>query len=113
LWTIFLYTWAFGDMTNYAFSLLGVDEIMQFASFAGLGGINFILAWGGPIGCDVLTNWLLINTQNSLNVQNGGSLIIDQDLEDHSTDTILSTNNIRRRRHFFKFSIPSIFTSLF
>ncbi|CAG8617615.1 32290_t:CDS:2 [Gigaspora margarita] len=113
LWTIFLYTWAMGDMTNYAFSLLGVDEIMQFASFAGLSGINFILTWGGPVGCDVLTNWLLINTKNSLNVQNGGSLIIDQDLEDHSTDTILSINNIRRRRHFFKFSIPSIFTSLF
>ncbi|CAG8724905.1 7938_t:CDS:2, partial [Racocetra persica] len=113
LWTIFLYTWVLGDMTNYAFALLGIDEIMQFASFAGLGGINFVLAWGGSIGCDILTNWLLTNEKDSLNGQNTAPLIIYQDSEDNSTDTVLPTTNNRRRRHLINFSIPPIFTSLF
>ncbi|CAG8785168.1 28428_t:CDS:2, partial [Dentiscutata erythropus] len=95
------------------FPCVWTDEILQFASFAGLGGINFILAWGGPIGCDVLTNWLLTNTKKSLNGQDTGPLMVDQDLEDHSTDTILPINNSHRKRHLIKFSIPPIFTSLF
>ncbi|PKC01636.1 carbon-nitrogen hydrolase [Rhizophagus irregularis] len=45
--TILLFANPLGDIVDYAFTFLNYDEIMQFTSFAGLGGINFMLAWWG------------------------------------------------------------------
>ncbi|CAB4492894.1 unnamed protein product [Rhizophagus irregularis] len=49
--TILLFANPLGDIVDYAFTFLNYDEIMQFTSFAGLGGINFMLAWWGTVGC--------------------------------------------------------------
>ncbi|CAG8447091.1 2408_t:CDS:2 [Diversispora eburnea] len=73
LWNIFISVPFFGDLTNYAFIFFGFDEVMQFASFAGLGGINFILSWHGPVGVYIYKKWihkkiLLARDLESLNI---------------------------------------------
>ncbi|RGB37674.1 carbon-nitrogen hydrolase [Rhizophagus diaphanus] len=54
--TILLFASPLGDIVDYAFTFLNYDEIMQFTSFAGLGGINFMLAWWGTVGCDLISH---------------------------------------------------------
>ncbi|RHZ74180.1 hypothetical protein Glove_227g82 [Diversispora epigaea] len=120
LWTLFTYNWILGDWGNYAFVFLGMEEIMQLASFTGIGGINFILAWSGPIGSDILVNWLNthvypINSETSSTNTTGSTGIDDTIAEvDHisSTDDILTTQNNRRQRRP-NFTIPTLFSSLF
>ncbi|RHZ88797.1 hypothetical protein Glove_21g363 [Diversispora epigaea] len=73
LWNIFIFVPFFGDLTNYAFIFVGFDEVMQFASFAGLGGINFVLSWQGTIGVYLYKKWvhkkiLLARDLESLNI---------------------------------------------
>lgn len=82
---------------------------MQLASLTGLNGINFILAWSGPVGSDVLVNWLSIDARQTNTVDAS-----DDDPEDHvsSTDDILTTQNNRTQRRP-NFTVPAIFTSLF
>lgn len=55
------------------FIFLGFNEMLQFASFAGLGGINFILSWSGTVGVYAYKNWiykkiLLARDLESLNI---------------------------------------------
>ncbi|CAJ0853245.1 8671_t:CDS:2 [Entrophospora sp. SA101] len=58
VWNLVVFTWPVGDYFNYAHVLLGINEMMQFASFAGLGGLNFILSWGGSVGADLIKKYL-------------------------------------------------------
>ncbi|CAJ0767152.1 3745_t:CDS:2, partial [Entrophospora sp. SA101] len=56
-WTLVVFAWPLGDYHNYAHVFLGNDEMMQFASFAGLGGLNFILSWGGSVSADLIKKY--------------------------------------------------------
>nr|CAG8461225.1 2213_t:CDS:2 [Entrophospora candida] len=56
-WTLVVFAWPLGDYYNYAHVFLGNDEMMQFASFAGLGGLNFILSWGGSVSADFIKKY--------------------------------------------------------
>ncbi|KAF0528913.1 carbon-nitrogen hydrolase [Gigaspora margarita] len=40
---------------------MGNNEMIQFTSFAGLGGLNFILSWGGTIGAYIIKSWMSSN----------------------------------------------------
>ena len=63
------------------FTFLNYDEIMQFTLFAGLEGINFMLAWWGTVGSD------LISYRNS---KPSTSMIDNRSsTEDNNSDTIL------------------------
>ncbi|KAF0528911.1 carbon-nitrogen hydrolase [Gigaspora margarita] len=37
------------------------NEMIQFTSFTGLGGLNFILSWGGTIGAYIIKSWISSN----------------------------------------------------
>lgn len=56
---------------------------MQFTSFAGLGGINFMLAWWGTVGCDLISYRNSKPSTDSKMVDNRSST------EDNNSDTIL------------------------
>ncbi|KAF0528908.1 carbon-nitrogen hydrolase [Gigaspora margarita] len=72
LWLIFLYVSFLGDLTNYMqvfrYIFLGDNEMIQFASFAGLGGLNFILSWGGTTGAHMIEVWIKSNFGNALHI---------------------------------------------
>ncbi|RIA95255.1 carbon-nitrogen hydrolase [Glomus cerebriforme] len=92
IWTIILFSSPLGDWGNYAFILLNYGDITQLASFAGLGGINFILSWSGSIGSDIISYHVLGNQNTSTtSTSSTGSIIIDNSssIEDNSTDTVL------------------------
>src|SRR5688572_27153635 len=91
------------------FIFLNFDEIMQLASFTGLGGINFILSWFGTVGSDIISHH-----QNSFSTSTSstGSIIIDNraSIEDNSTDTILRTSPTRPTRKTI--TLPAFMNSL-
>ncbi|RGB40508.1 carbon-nitrogen hydrolase [Rhizophagus diaphanus] len=90
IWTIFLFSWPLGDWGNYAFTLLNYEEIMQLASFAGLGGINFILSWSGPIGSDIIYYHVTKNQNSFTPTTSTVSIVVDEiSIEDNSVDNIL------------------------
>jgi apolipoprotein N-acyltransferase len=100
IWTIFLFSSPLGDWGNYAFVLLNYGEIMQLASFAGLGGINFILSWSGPVGSDIISYYVTKNQNSSTATSSPGSTVIDDptSIEDDNTDTILTPQPSRPTR---------------
>ncbi|CAG8440606.1 10405_t:CDS:2 [Funneliformis caledonium] len=81
---------------------------MQFASFAGLGGINFLLAWSGTVGSDIIS-FHLSKRQNFDEAQTSstGSIIIYN--EDNSTDTILRIPPNQPKREL---TLPTFINSL-
>jgi hypothetical protein len=59
------------------------------ASFAGLGGINFILSWSGPVGSDIISYHVTKNQIPSAISSTGSIVIDDPTIEENSTDTVL------------------------
>ncbi|GBB93832.1 hypothetical protein RclHR1_02240004 [Rhizophagus clarus] len=112
IWTIFLFSWPLGDWGNYAFVLLNYEEITQLASFAGLGGINFILSWSGSIGSDIITYHVTKNQNSSAATSSTGSIVIDDptSIEDNSTDTVLRMSPSRPQRK--SLTLPTFINSL-
>ncbi|CAG8834378.1 4163_t:CDS:2, partial [Racocetra persica] len=47
---------------------LGNNEMIQFTSFAGLGGLNFILSWSGTVGAYVIKSWKASHFGNYLEI---------------------------------------------
>jgi hypothetical protein len=82
---------------------------MQLASFAGLGGINFIISWFGTIGSDIISYHQ--NSSQEL-ISSTGSIIIDNrpSIEDNSTDTVLGTSPTRSTRK--PLTLPTFINSL-
>ncbi len=80
---------------------------MQFTSFAGLGGINFLLSWSGTIGSDIISHHILKHQDSTTSTSSTGSIIIDN--EDNHTDTILRTSPVRPRK---KLTLPTFINSL-
>ncbi|CAB4387704.1 unnamed protein product [Rhizophagus irregularis] len=111
IWTIFLFSWPLGDWGNYAFTLLNYEEIMQLASFAGLGGINFILSWSGPVGSDIIYYHVTKNQNSSTATTSTGSIVVDEvSIEDNSTDTVLRHPPTRTPKR--SLTLPTFINSL-
>ncbi|CAG8763162.1 4369_t:CDS:2, partial [Rhizophagus irregularis] len=111
IWTIFLFSWPLGDWGNYAFTLLNYEEIMQLASFAGLGGINFILSWSGPIGSDIIYYHVTKNQNSSMPTTSTGSVVVDEiSIENNSTDTVLRHPPTRTPKR--SLTLPTFINSL-
>ncbi|CAG8577947.1 22175_t:CDS:2 [Cetraspora pellucida] len=53
----------------FRYTFLGYNEMMQFASFAGLGGLNFVLSWGGTVGSYVIQSWKSTNSGSDSDVK--------------------------------------------
>jgi len=50
---------------QFRYSQFNQPELLQFASIAGLGGIDFILSWGGAIGAYILYTFIDYQRRNS------------------------------------------------
>jgi hypothetical protein len=84
---------------------------MQLASFAGLGGINFILSWSGTVGSDIISYHISRN-QNLSTASSTSSIVINNptSIEDNSTDTVLRMPPARPPRKTL--TLPTFVNSL-
>ncbi|CAG8591553.1 1082_t:CDS:2 [Acaulospora morrowiae] len=90
IWNILVYN--SGDLINYAFAFLGSIEMLQFASLSGLGGLNFLLAWGGTVGAHLINKLSLTSHSHE-------SLLPTKNNQEDSSSLIMNTG--RRNRKTF------------
>ncbi|CAG8559098.1 16099_t:CDS:2, partial [Cetraspora pellucida] len=79
--------------------VLGNNEMTQFASFAGLGGLNFVLSWGGTVGSYIIQSWKSTNFGSDHDVKsNGGDPILEKEVILEITEN--NVNSPKQSRNF-------------